>query len=77
MGLVGLLPDGRHYVEEVAGSRDAFLALCEECGTHFDNDDPSCTLKQGLGLHRGGSGHAKFSYFRLNVLATGETLWAS
>lgn len=70
--LAGVLPDGRHAVAVTRRPAEAFIALCEECGAHFDNDEPALTLAGGVALHRGGTGHRRYVYYALVEVDAGE-----
>lgn len=60
-----MLPGGKHAVVQTEDRRDAFIAICEECGMNFDYDIPAITLAQGVALHINGAGHRRFIYYAI------------
>jgi hypothetical protein len=57
-----------YKVVETKRKQDAFIAVCQECGQHFDNDIPAFTLSQSVASHRRGTGHGKFIYYEMENL---------
>jgi hypothetical protein len=64
-----ICPDGKHCFIITKRTRDAVVALCAECDEGFDNDDPVFSLRWKVATHERRTGHKRFVYYSLEVLA--------
>ena len=71
--IVGVLPDGKHFLFETKRPAEAICAECAECGAEFDNNVTFFrSIAQKTWFHERGTRHRRFIYYAIDLLTEAE-----